>query len=159
MTLDSRTPSGPLADKWDRHKFDIKLVNPANKRKFTVIVVGTGLAGASAAASLGELGYHVRWESWVLQLPEGAAVPRRDLPEGYTVRAAEPDDYRAAWTVQEDAFLEWSDRDRQSYEDWESSLTRRPGFEPWNLRAAHVSCNSARGNRAPKPQLRTSRNW
>ncbi len=53
MTLDSRAPSGPLADKWDRHKFDIKLVNPANKRKFTVIVVGTGLAGASAAASLG----------------------------------------------------------------------------------------------------------
>ena len=59
MTLDSRAPSGPLADKWDRHKFDIKLVNPANKRKFTVIVVGTGLAGASAAASLGELGYNV----------------------------------------------------------------------------------------------------
>jgi succinate dehydrogenase / fumarate reductase, flavoprotein subunit len=59
MTLESRAPSGPLADKWDRHKFDIKLVNPANKRKFTVIVVGTGLAGASAAASLGELGYNV----------------------------------------------------------------------------------------------------
>ena len=59
MTLESRSPSGPLADKWDRHKFDIKLVNPANKRKFTVIVVGTGLAGASAAASLGELGYNV----------------------------------------------------------------------------------------------------
>ena len=59
MTLDSKIPSGPLADKWDRHKFEIKLVNPANKRKFTVIVVGTGLAGASAAASLGELGYNV----------------------------------------------------------------------------------------------------
>ena len=59
MTLDSKSPSGPLADKWDRHKFDIKLVNPANKRKYTVIVVGTGLAGASAAASLGELGYNV----------------------------------------------------------------------------------------------------
>ncbi len=59
MTLESRAPSGPLADKWDRHKFDIKLVNPANKRKFTIIVVGTGLAGASAAASLGELGYKV----------------------------------------------------------------------------------------------------
>jgi succinate dehydrogenase / fumarate reductase, flavoprotein subunit len=59
MTLESRAPSGPLADKWDRHKFDIKLVNPANKRKFTIIVVGTGLAGASAAASLGELGYNV----------------------------------------------------------------------------------------------------
>src|SRR4051812_36823929 len=59
MTLDAKAPSGPLADKWDRHKFDIKLVNPANKRKFTIIVVGTGLAGASAAASLGELGYNV----------------------------------------------------------------------------------------------------
>ena len=59
MTLDSKVPGGPLADKWTRHKFEVKLVNPANKRKFTVIVVGTGLAGASAAASLGELGYNV----------------------------------------------------------------------------------------------------
>src|SRR5438094_2977096 len=59
MTLDGNVPSGPLADKWDRHKFAMKLVNPANKRKFTVIVVGTGLAGGSAAASLGELGYQV----------------------------------------------------------------------------------------------------
>ncbi len=59
MTLDAKAPSGALADKWDRHKFEIRLVNPANKRKFTIIVVGTGLAGASAAASLGELGYNV----------------------------------------------------------------------------------------------------
>jgi succinate dehydrogenase / fumarate reductase flavoprotein subunit len=59
MTLDPNTPAGPLGEKWDRHRFEMKLVNPANKRKFTVIVVGTGLAGASAAASLGELGYHV----------------------------------------------------------------------------------------------------
>jgi succinate dehydrogenase / fumarate reductase, flavoprotein subunit len=59
MTLDARVPAGPIADKWDRHKFEMKLVNPANKRKFTIIVVGTGLAGASAAASLGELGYNV----------------------------------------------------------------------------------------------------
>jgi succinate dehydrogenase flavoprotein subunit len=59
MTLESKIPSGPLADKWNRHKFEIKLVNPANKRKHTIIVVGTGLAGASAAASLGELGYNV----------------------------------------------------------------------------------------------------
>ncbi len=57
--LDSKVPSGPLEDKWDRHKFDLKLVNPANKRKFRIIVVGTGLAGASAAASLAELGYDV----------------------------------------------------------------------------------------------------
>jgi succinate dehydrogenase flavoprotein subunit len=56
MTLNAKAPSGALADKWDRHKFEIRLVNPANKRKFTLIVVGTGLAGASAAASLGELG-------------------------------------------------------------------------------------------------------
>src|SRR3982750_1580098 len=59
MTLDARIPAGPIAEKWDRHKFEMKLVNPANKRKFTVICVGTGLAGASAAASLGELGYNV----------------------------------------------------------------------------------------------------
>jgi succinate dehydrogenase / fumarate reductase, flavoprotein subunit len=59
MTLESKVPGGPLAGKWDRHKFEVKLVNPANKRKFTIIVVGTGLAGASAAASLGELGYNV----------------------------------------------------------------------------------------------------
>ncbi|MFZ4518926.1 MAG: fumarate reductase/succinate dehydrogenase flavoprotein subunit [Microthrixaceae bacterium] len=60
MTLDSKIPEGPLADKWDNHKFDLKLVNPNNRRKFTVLVVGTGLAGASAAATLGELGYDVK---------------------------------------------------------------------------------------------------
>jgi succinate dehydrogenase / fumarate reductase flavoprotein subunit len=59
MKLDSRIPSGPLEQKWQYHKSNIKLVNPANKKKFTVIVVGTGLAGASAAASLAELGYNV----------------------------------------------------------------------------------------------------
>jgi len=59
MTLNSRVPDGPLAEKWDRHRFESKLVNPANKRKYTLIVVGTGLAGASAAASLAELGYNV----------------------------------------------------------------------------------------------------
>ncbi|MEQ8719593.1 MAG: fumarate reductase/succinate dehydrogenase flavoprotein subunit [Acidimicrobiales bacterium] len=59
-SLDPRTPEGPLADKWTNHKFDMKLVNPNNKRKFTVIIVGSGLAGASAAATMGELGYDVR---------------------------------------------------------------------------------------------------
>jgi succinate dehydrogenase / fumarate reductase flavoprotein subunit len=58
-TLDSKAPAGPVQEKWDKHRFDMKLVNPANKRKFTIIVVGTGLAGASAAASLAELGYKV----------------------------------------------------------------------------------------------------
>ncbi len=59
MNLDSKIPSGPLEKKWDKHKTDIKLVNPANKRKYKVIVVGTGLAGSSAAATLSELGYQV----------------------------------------------------------------------------------------------------
>jgi succinate dehydrogenase / fumarate reductase flavoprotein subunit len=59
MVLDPKIPGGPLADKWDRHRFESKLVNPANRRKYTIIIVGTGLAGASAASSLGELGYNV----------------------------------------------------------------------------------------------------
>lgn len=60
MKFDSKTPGGPLEDKWSKHIFDIKLVNPANKRKFDIIVVGTGLAGASAAATLAELGYNIK---------------------------------------------------------------------------------------------------
>lgn len=58
--LDSKIPEGNISDKWTNHKFNMKLVNPANKRKYDIIVVGTGLAGASAAASLGELGYNVK---------------------------------------------------------------------------------------------------
>ena len=59
MKLNSRIPSGPIEQKWDKHRFEMKLVNPANKRKFSVIVVGSGLAGASAAATMAELGYKV----------------------------------------------------------------------------------------------------
>ena len=60
MKLDARIPSGPVEQAWDKCKFDMKLVGPANKRKYSVIVVGTGLAGGSAAASLAELGYNVK---------------------------------------------------------------------------------------------------
>jgi succinate dehydrogenase / fumarate reductase flavoprotein subunit len=60
MELDAKVPSGPIESLWDRHKFDLKLVNPANKRKYNIIVVGSGLAGGSAAATLGELGYNVQ---------------------------------------------------------------------------------------------------
>ena len=60
MKLDSREPNYPLSEMWDKHRFDVKLVNPANKRKYTVLVVGTGLAGASAGASLAALGYNVK---------------------------------------------------------------------------------------------------
>ena len=59
MILDSKVPEGNLAEKWTNHKFEMKLVNPANKRKYTIIIVGTGLAGASAAATLAELGYNI----------------------------------------------------------------------------------------------------
>ncbi|MEI6827275.1 MAG: fumarate reductase/succinate dehydrogenase flavoprotein subunit [Desulfuromonadales bacterium] len=60
MILDGKCPTGPIEQTWDKHRFDLKLVNPANKRKYSVIVVGTGLAGGAAAASLGELGYNVQ---------------------------------------------------------------------------------------------------
>ena len=60
MELNSKTPTGPIETRWDRHRFSLKLVNPANKRKHTVIVVGTGLAGGSAAATLAELGYNIK---------------------------------------------------------------------------------------------------
>jgi len=60
IVLNSRVPEGPIEKKWSQHKFNMKLVNPANRRKYTVLVVGTGLAGASAAASLGEMGYNVK---------------------------------------------------------------------------------------------------
>jgi len=60
MNLDSKVPSGPIETKWDRHRFDMKLIARANRRRFSVIVVGTGLAGGSAAASLGEMGYNVK---------------------------------------------------------------------------------------------------
>ncbi len=60
MKPDSKIPGGPLDEKWSHHKFNVKLVNPANKRKYEIIVVGTGLAGASAAASMAELGYNVK---------------------------------------------------------------------------------------------------
>ncbi len=85
---------------------------------------------------LAALGFHVRWSSWVLQLPEGAAIPPRPLPEGYVVRTAEPAEHPAVWTVIEDAFLEWSVRERQTYDDFAAGVMQRPGFAPWNLRVA-----------------------
>lgn len=92
--------------------------------------------GSPGDRLLEQLGYRVRWTSWVLKLPEGASIPERDLPEGYVVRTAEPGELRAAHDVLEDAFLEWSERDREPFEDFEASTSGRPGFEPWNLRVA-----------------------
>lgn len=91
-------------------------------------------AGSAGDRLLAALGYRVRWTSWVLELPAGGAVPERPLPEGYAVRAARPDELEACWTVLEDAFLEWSVRDREPFADFTASVTGRPGFEPWMLR-------------------------
>jgi GNAT superfamily N-acetyltransferase len=100
---------------------------------------GTGYGSPVPQGSPGDrllekLGYRVRWTSWVLDLPEGAEIERRELPEGYEIRAARPEEYRAVQDVIEDAFLEWSVRERESYDDFHASVIGRPGFEPWNLR-------------------------
>ncbi len=98
-------------------------------------VVGTPVPeGSPGDRLLADLGYEVRWTSWVLQLPPGAEVPPRDLPTGYAVRTATDADLPAAHDVLEDAFLEWSVRDREPFEDFRASVLGRPGFEPWNLR-------------------------
>ena len=100
--------------------------------------------GSPGDRLLEQLGYHVRWSSWVLELPEGATVQDRFLAEHYLVCEAQPEDYQGFWTVTEDAFLEWSERDRQSYEDWAAEILDRPGFEPWHLRVV-LDANSYPG--------------
>lgn len=92
--------------------------------------------GSPGDRLLEELGFRVRWTSWVLKLPEGARIPDRELPPGYVVRAAQAEELRAAHDVLEDAFLEWSVRGRESFEDFDAATRGRPGFEPWNLRVA-----------------------
>ncbi|MFC6287094.1 GNAT family N-acetyltransferase [Nocardioides sp. GCM10027113] len=91
--------------------------------------------GSGGDRLLEALGYHVRWTSWVLELPEGASIPDRPLPEGYAVGEADPTRYEQCYAVQEDAFLEWTSRERDTFEQWRSATIDRPGFEPWNLRA------------------------
>jgi GNAT superfamily N-acetyltransferase len=92
-------------------------------------------AGSPGEALLRDLGYSVRWSSWVLVLPEGRELPDRPLPDGYPIRVAESEDDRhAAYEVIEESFLEWSVREKAPYEDWIAQVVGRPGFEPWNLR-------------------------
>ncbi|MGN0065128.1 MAG: GNAT family N-acetyltransferase [Nocardioides sp.] len=90
--------------------------------------------GSTGDRLLERLGYHVRWTSWVLQVPPGTQVPARDLPAGYTVGAAKVSEYGQLHDVLEEAFSEWAGRPREPWADFEASVLRRPGFAPWQLR-------------------------
>ncbi len=90
--------------------------------------------GSPGDRLLERLGYRVRWTSWVLHLPDGAEIAPRALPPGYDVRTAAPHEYPAVHDLIEDAFLEWSRRDREPYADFEAEIVHRPGAEPWNIR-------------------------
>ncbi len=93
--------------------------------------------GSPGDRLLESLGYGERWRSWVLRLPEGRDIEPQTLPTGYAVRTAETEaDRRAAYDVKEDAFLEWSEREREPFDDWTATSIHRPGFDPWNLRVA-----------------------
>jgi mycothiol synthase len=83
---------------------------------------------------LTKLGWYVRWTSWVLALPGGTEIQERTLPDGYAIREAAPEEYPALHDVIEDAFLEWSVRERGSYDDFMATTALRPGFEPWHFR-------------------------
>ena len=91
--------------------------------------------GSPGDRLLESLGWFVRWTSWVLQLPDGKEIEAQPLPDGYSLRTAESgEDRRAVFGVIEDAFLEWSERERRSFEEFVAVSVQRPGFEPWHLR-------------------------
>jgi mycothiol synthase len=90
--------------------------------------------GSAADRLMSDLGYRLRWTAWDLELPEGVEITSYPLPAGFDLRDATPQDHEAAWTLIEDAFLEWSDRPRHRIEDFASWVWARPGFAPWNLR-------------------------
>jgi GNAT superfamily N-acetyltransferase len=98
-------------------------------------------AGSPGEALMTSLGYHVRWTTWMLAMPPGRELVDQPLPAGHTIGVAQTDsERRAVHDVVEDAFLEWSDREKDSFEDWIAQVVNRPGFEPWNLR---IVCDPA----------------
>ena len=90
--------------------------------------------GSPGDRLLAALGWQIVATSWVLRLPPGVEIPDRPLPDGYRMRAATPEDDRVVWALLEDAFLEWADRERESFDDFRAKTRLRPDFEPWNLR-------------------------
>lgn len=91
--------------------------------------------GSPGERLLESLGYQPLWTSWVLRMPGGRAIEPQPVPEGYSIReAAGEADHRAAHDVLEDAFLEWSERERETFEDFTAGVLERPGFGAWNLR-------------------------
>lgn len=90
--------------------------------------------GSAADRLMADLGYDERWTAWDLELPPGAAIEARPLAAGLTLRDATAADHVAVWTLVEDAFLEWSDRERMPIEDFGARTWARPAAEPWNLR-------------------------
>lgn len=97
--------------------------------------IGTQVAlGSAADRLLADLGYEVRWTAWDLELPADREISARPLPDGFVLRDAEEPDRVAAWTLVEDCFLEWADRERMSLADFGARVWDRGGFEPWNLR-------------------------
>ncbi len=99
-------------------------------------LVGQPVPGDSPGERLlASLGYRTLWTSWVLELPAGRGIEPQPVPDGYVIREPRDEaDLRATWTVNEDAFLEWSDRERATFEEWAANVSRRPGYEPWQLR-------------------------
>jgi GNAT superfamily N-acetyltransferase len=137
---------------------------PAHTAALGGTVIGSPVPeGSPGDLLLAKLGWRIRWTSWVLALPDAQDIEDRPLPDGYTIREAEPDEYPAVHDVVEDAFLEWSVRERESWEDFSATTVQRPGFEPWHLRVVLdstgviVGCALVQMFAGPPPEAFVSR--